>query len=145
MAARTKDCIYLHPNNNQQGSHLVMDIATGQVISRHKVYRVPITDTVVKAVNSMGYREGFCGLKVTNRNGHQFGPNLIEGVDNTETEGVPLLTTIAEEPDEAYEPDEADANEDDTLKYDNDIDDEEPSDRSIFSKVYVKQNVTPIT
>ena len=47
---RTQDGIYLHPNNNFQGGHEVMDLNSGRVITCCKVTKFPVTDVVIKAL-----------------------------------------------------------------------------------------------
>jgi hypothetical protein len=49
-APRTLDAIYLHPATNLQGGHKVMNLATGQVLTRSRVREIPVTPVVIKAV-----------------------------------------------------------------------------------------------
>jgi hypothetical protein len=66
---RTLDAIYLRPAQNQQGGHEVMDLNSGQLISRNIVHEIPVTDVVIKAVKRMAYNQGFKSLKFKKRNG----------------------------------------------------------------------------
>jgi hypothetical protein len=66
---RTLDMIYLRPAQNQQGGHELMDLNSGQLISRNVVQEVAVTDVVIKAVENMAYQQGFKSLKFKNRNG----------------------------------------------------------------------------
>jgi hypothetical protein len=65
---RTLDAIYLRPAQNQQGDHELMDLNSGQLISRNIVHEIPVTDVVIKAVKRMAYNQGFKSLKFKNQN-----------------------------------------------------------------------------
>jgi hypothetical protein len=79
---RTLDAIYLRPAQNQQGGHELMDLNSGQLISRNIVHEIPVTDVVIKAVENMAYQQGFKSLKFKNRNGVIYhNADCIEGVD----------------------------------------------------------------
>jgi hypothetical protein len=67
--ARTLDVIYLRPAQNQQGGHELMDLNSGQLITRNIVREIPVTNVAIKAVENMPYRQGFRSLKFYNRNG----------------------------------------------------------------------------
>jgi hypothetical protein len=56
---RTLEVIYLRPAQNQQGGHELMDLNSGQLISRNIVHEIPVTDVVIKAVENMAYQQGF--------------------------------------------------------------------------------------
>jgi hypothetical protein len=56
---RTLDAIYLRPAQNQKGGHELMDLNSGQLISRNIVHKIPVTDVVIKAVERMAYNQGF--------------------------------------------------------------------------------------
>ena len=80
--SRTRDGIYLHPNNNFQGGHEVMDLNTGCVITCRKVTEIPVTDVVIKAVEAMAHNQGFKNLKFKNRHGVIFHyADWLAGVD----------------------------------------------------------------
>ena len=75
-APRTLDCIYLRPNTNRQGGHMLMDLATGRVITRSRVTVVPISDGVIRAVERMAARDGILTLKILDRNKKLLNPNV---------------------------------------------------------------------
>ena len=80
--SRTRDGIYLRPNNNFQGGHEVMDLNTGRVITCRKVTEIPVTDVVIKAVEAMAHNQGFKNLKFKNRHGVIFhDADWLAGVD----------------------------------------------------------------
>jgi hypothetical protein len=57
------------PGTNQQGGHELMDLNSGQLISRNIVHEIPVTNVVIKAVENMAYQQGFKSLKFKYRNG----------------------------------------------------------------------------
>jgi hypothetical protein len=63
---RTLDAIYLHPAQNQQGGHELMDLNSSQLISRNIVHKIPVTNVVIKAVEKMACQQGFKSLKFKN-------------------------------------------------------------------------------
>jgi hypothetical protein len=84
-ATRTLDAIYLRPAQNQQGGHELMDLNSGQVITRNIVNEIPVTDVVIKAVKTMAYDQGFESMKFKNRNGVFLkNTDWIAGVDYEE-------------------------------------------------------------
>ena len=102
---RTRDGIYLHPNNNFQGGHEVMDLNTGRVIMCRKVAKIPVTDVVIKALEAMAHNQGFKNLKFKNRHGVIFhDADWLAGVDY-------------EDEDEDEEEREENANEDKEYEY----------------------------
>ena len=94
-APRTIDGIYLRPDSNIQGGHQVMSLSTGLVIYPRKVTVIPITDSIIKLVEKMGYDQGIKSLKLKNRKKNIFYPvEWTPGVDFEENE---------DEDDEDYE------------------------------------------
>ena len=88
-AARTLDAIYLRPAQNQQGGHELMDLNSGQLITRNIVDEIPVTDVVIKAIETMAYNQGFKSLKFYNRNGVIYhDADWIAGVDYDDIENV---------------------------------------------------------
>ena len=90
-APHTLDAIYLRPAQNMQGGHELMDLTSGLVITHASVTEIPVTDLVIKAVEKMGYDQGFptSGMKFTtpNRQGQIYLDNdWIAGVDYDEYE-----------------------------------------------------------
>ena len=51
----TLDAIYLRPAQNMQGGHELMDLNSGLVTNRAHITEIPITDLVIKSVETMGY------------------------------------------------------------------------------------------
>jgi hypothetical protein len=79
---RTLDAIYLRTEQNQQGGHKLMDLSSGQLISRNIVHEIPATNRVIKAVENMARQQGFKSLKFKNRNGVIYhDADWIAGVD----------------------------------------------------------------
>jgi hypothetical protein len=109
---RTLDAIYLRPAQNQQGVHKLMDLNSGQLISRNIVHKIPVTDVVIKAVKNMAYQQGFKSLKFKNRNSVIYhDADWIAGVDYDDPDDVEN-----ENEDEEYD-NEEDENEDQLKQY----------------------------
>jgi hypothetical protein len=66
---RTIDCIYLRPMSNIQGGHELYNISTRRVISRRKVTIIPMTDRIVKLIESLAVKDGMKGLKLVAKDG----------------------------------------------------------------------------
>ena len=81
-APRTLDGIYLRPVLSIQGGHEIMDLNSGETITRARATEIPVTPVVIKAVEDMAYRQGFKSLKFKNRNKVVFfDTDWIAGVD----------------------------------------------------------------
>jgi len=81
-APRTIDAIYLRPTNNMQGGHELMDLNSGRVITRPRVFEIPVTPIVIRAVEAMAEAQGIKSLKLQNRRKTIFYPaDWIAGVD----------------------------------------------------------------
>jgi hypothetical protein len=79
---RTLDAIYLRPAQNQQGGHELMDLDSGQLISRNIVHEIPVTGVIIKAVEDMAYQQGSKSLKFKKRNSViYYNADWIAGVD----------------------------------------------------------------
>ena len=88
-APRTLDAIYLRPAKNKQGGHEVMDLTTFRPITRPRVWQVPVTDLVIRAVEQKAEDQGMKSLKFTNRRGQPLFPaNWIAGVDYNNNENI---------------------------------------------------------
>ena len=88
MAARALDAIYLRPRLDRQGGHEVLNLNTGKVIVRPRVWRIPITDRVIKAVNRMGRRDKMREMKLTAKNDVLLFPaDWIAGVHHDMNDG----------------------------------------------------------
>jgi hypothetical protein len=97
-----------------------MDLNSGQVITRNIVHEIPVTDVVIKAVETMAYDQGFKSMKFKNRNGVVFfDTDWIGGVDYEEDD-------IKDDGDEDA-PYRYEAEQDENMEYDH-IDPEEVDD-----------------
>ena len=63
-ASRGIDAIYIRPISNMQGGHEIMNLATGNLITRAHVTLIPITPTVINIVESMAKADKMTGLKL---------------------------------------------------------------------------------
>lgn len=52
---------------NQQGKHDLVDLNSGKLITWNIIQEVPVTDVVIKAVQTMAYKRGLKSLKVKKR------------------------------------------------------------------------------
>ena len=126
MKERTIDAIYLRANDNEQGGHIVMNLNTGEKITRGKVTAVPLSETVKNRVEDMAREQKITHVKFTNKAGVQLPKtDWIAGVDYNDT-----YVGIYNEREEAE-----DANyvalqriQDEALIVDDDIDDDEIRD-----------------
>ena len=59
---RVLDAIYLRATLNTQGGHDLMDLATGELITRSKVTPLPMTQAVINRVNTLGFQQGWTEL-----------------------------------------------------------------------------------
>jgi hypothetical protein len=135
-APRTLDAIYLRPATNLQGGHEVMNLATGQVLTRPRVREIPMTPVVIKAAKKLAAQRGIKSLKLESRNGDIFHPaDWIAGVDYNGNifhpadwiAGVDYKDDEIENDENENEDYEADPN--DGYKNDEELDDEQHYDR----------------
>ena len=118
-APQTIDAIYLRPLNNKQGGHELMNLQTGLRITRNKVWELPVTDMVIKAVETMAEEQGIKSLKLCGRNKIPLHPaDWIAGVDY-------------EDPNQNEIEDDEEYNDvlEDNYEYDEELDDDEAYDR----------------
>jgi hypothetical protein len=86
---RTLDLVHLRSAQKQQGGHELMDLNSGQLISRNIVHEIPVTDVVIKAVENMAYQQGSKSLKFKNRNGVIYhDADWIAGVDYDDPDDI---------------------------------------------------------
>ena len=79
---RTIDAIYLRPMTNVQGGYEVMNLATGRMVTTNLVTELPITEHVIKSVETMAEEQGIKSNKIEGRNKVPLHPaNWIAGVD----------------------------------------------------------------
>ena len=123
------DGIYLHPNMNQQGGHVIMNLNTGKIITRSRVITIPLTKMVKDTVEQMAIRQGFTKMKYLNKNGIII-PNIDWDVDDDYDQDILGLPTNMDDDDDDgdtnYEPrtEPCDIN----LTYDDEIDENEIMD-----------------
>ena len=66
LKPRTIDALYLDTMDNEQGGHIVLNLATNEEVRTPKVTQVPFTNLVIKAVESLAIQEGMSSLKLEN-------------------------------------------------------------------------------
>ena len=66
--SRTIDGIYLQPRFKSSGGHYIMNIATGACMHKKRLWSVPITQTVINAVESLAKLQGYKALKSLGKN-----------------------------------------------------------------------------
>ena len=148
MRPRSLDCIYLAPNVfAPQGGHTLLSIETGHVITRPRIWKIPMTDLVIKAINKMGAEQGSRNKKVSGkanqiklrpadwRTGVDCDGKLSNSNDNMKVKKVKKETkpddsndNVADDDDENGYDDETVAGDDivvETVDEDEDSDDEE--------------------
>ena len=77
----------MRPLYNQQGGHELLDLHKKRVITRRKVTTIPITPSIIQAVESIAAQEGMKGLKVRTNTGQTlYDSSWITGVDYDEDE-----------------------------------------------------------
>ena len=133
---RTIDGIYLRPASNDQEGHEVFDLHTKAVKDCGKIWVVPVTQTVIDRVNSIGKADGFKDLVFSDKFGNLY-DDCIAGVDdddnddqndneNNEEENVIEQQGENEDDEEDYEQEESDDEED--VEADEEITEEEIDD-----------------
>ena len=96
---RSLDCIYLRAADQLQGGHELIDLATGQKITRPKVTACRMTRMVIERVELIAARQGYRSLKFFNRKKQEMvlrDADLLAGVD-----GAPM---VLEDGDDEYVP-----------------------------------------
>ena len=123
---RSLDAIYLRPSSDRQGGHDLMHLATGELITRQRVWKLPITDRVISAVHALARRQGMKSLKIKDKHGVSLLPaDWVAGVDY----GVDKDVDEARDAD--YDPDSDDGSEGGgSAGSDSDSDDDDDSDGS---------------
>jgi hypothetical protein len=58
---RTKWGIWLSPTGNMQGSYKFLSLSTGNKVTRRKFTEMPMTDSVIKMVDSLGKKDAKMG------------------------------------------------------------------------------------
>jgi hypothetical protein len=85
-ASRSLDCIYLRYNDSHQGGHDLLHLQTNKLITRRKVFQLPISPGVIQQVHRLAQQDGQPeGLKITNKTGRLlYDQAWIAGVDYNE-------------------------------------------------------------
>ena len=65
---RTINGIYLKPCFKGSGGHYIMNIATGAHMHKKQMWTVPITQTIINAVESLAELQGYKVLKLLEKN-----------------------------------------------------------------------------
>ena len=69
MQERTVDCIYLRPNNNEQGGHILMNLNTWKRITCGRITAIPLQLLAVKEkVEQMADNQGIKMMTYAGRN-----------------------------------------------------------------------------
>ena len=72
MKPRALDGIYLRYISNDHGGHEILNLATGEIIRRRKITMIPITQHVIKSVQTLAEKDQMPeGMKVTHKTGVQ--------------------------------------------------------------------------
>ena len=69
MTKKAIDGIYLRPNTNKQGGHIVINLSTGKPITRNKMMMVPLLAVVKEKVEEMALEQGVENVKFINCTG----------------------------------------------------------------------------
>ncbi len=73
MEPRTGWAICLGPTGNMQGSYKFLSLTTGKKVTQKKFTEMPITDSVIKRIDSLGKKEQCkSGLSFKNRKGEEY-------------------------------------------------------------------------
>ena len=73
MEPRTRWGISLGPTGNMQGSYKFLSLATGKKVTQRKFTEMPITNSVIRRINSLGKKEWRKnGLSFKNRKGEEY-------------------------------------------------------------------------
>ena len=86
--ARILDCIYLHDVDNLQGGHVLMDLATGQQITRPKITACIMTRMVIDRVEELAIKQGYKSLRFYNQKKQ---PMVLKNADLLAGVGVWLM------------------------------------------------------
>jgi hypothetical protein len=73
MEPRTRWAICLGPTGNMHGSYKFLSLTTGKTVTRRKFTEMPMTDSVIRRINSLGKKEQCkSGLSFKNRKGEEY-------------------------------------------------------------------------
>jgi hypothetical protein len=107
--------------DNRQGGHKLLHLGTGKVITGPQVKEIPMSDTIIRAVENMARRQGVKQLKFTHRDGTPFEPaDYIAGVEDDSDD--------EEDKDYEYKSESDDSSDDSSVDSDSDSDRDFDSD-----------------
>jgi Reverse transcriptase (RNA-dependent DNA polymerase) len=90
--SRALDCLYVRPLYNHQGGHQLYNIATGRMITRQRVTVVPITSSVITAIEMAAKADDQKGLVIRSKHGTIF-------YNSAWTAGVDYIDEVNEDDD----------------------------------------------
>ena len=127
QAPRGLDCLYLRPApHSTQGGHECWHLATQKVIIRRKVTRIPVTASVIAAVEAAAKADKMDKLHLKSKHGVTlYESSATAGVDYTEDA---IQNDDDPYQDEDYIPEEDYQSDDETLEADTDVDSDEDDD-----------------
>ena len=104
MKSRALHCIYLRPNDNDQGGHVLLNLDTNCTVTCPRFTPLPISKAIIERVHAIAESEGMPkGLKIVSRHGDiLYDSALFAGVDSDD-----------DEEDSDYEPSDDDSDSDD--------------------------------
>jgi hypothetical protein len=125
LAPRALDCLYLRPApHSEHGGHECWHIATGKVINRRVVTPIPITASVIAAIEEAAKRENVKGFVLKSKHGVPlFDSSALAGVDYTQ-EALQNGDGPHKDPTYVYQSDHDEQLEDDTEGESGDSDDD---------------------
>ena len=68
LQGQTLDGIYLQPLFGRNAGHEIMNLKTGAVVIQACVWEIPITKTIIRAVETLAEKQGIETLKLTGKN-----------------------------------------------------------------------------
>ena len=106
IKAKSLDCLYLKPNFNLQGGHIVYNLVTKQAVTRRKFTKIPVIQLIIYQIHSLSKNDNIDTLKFSSKIGHnQRDITWLTGVYNDD------ITIKDFEKDEAYDKEEQYENE----------------------------------
>ena len=70
MKARSLDLLYLKPNFNIQGGHIVYDLVNKQAVTRRKFTKIPVIQLIIYQIHSLSKNDNIDTLKFSSKIGH---------------------------------------------------------------------------
>ena len=101
MEPRTKQGICLGPTENMQGSYTFLSLSTKKKVTRRKFTEIPITDSVIRRINSVGKKKrckNGLSFKIRKEEEYTFDNEDKYEMIAKETTPTPFLDIAAEAP-----------------------------------------------